>query len=577
MIFLKEQNFKSLFFYYFKKFFVIFLLIVFVTVSFVYYFFTKNLYEELKNNDKQIQSQTVRIFENVTSECSNVYNAVISNNNLKKFIYTDLTTLEKKDYYDSFETVRNLLSSNLMASTYVKNIVVISEKNNVLVSANTLFLKSYSEYKNSKWFETFKKSKKEVYATSENAKDIDDNTTSEYMLLCKNINTSYDVGYVFFVISIDSVRNETGKFLTENDEFYLFDKNILITSEKVSENIDINRLENLYEQKEKIAKYNVFSAEIAPYSYKMVLLSENKKYIKLFTNTIIIFFVTILLSVLLIYWISYTLAKNTMEPISDIIKILEDPKNVNLTLKLHNAPEMQFITKNILKSLDNNAQYKEQLEKKLTELNDALEITLRSQIQPHFLFNTLETIQAVTYELTNTKNTAYKMLEMLSKLLKISFRNDNKFVSVKEEIEHISNYLNIQKIRYDELFEIQWDIDENCLEFFTLKLILQPIVENAIYHGIKQCKHFCYIKISVKESENHIIFSVENNGKMIEKEELKQLNEILEEKILPSNSHIGLNNVNKRIKIAFGKEYGCNIDSSQEKTTVTIIIPKTKL
>jgi len=356
-------------------------------------------------------------------------------------------------------------------------------------------------------------------------------------------------------------------------------QDIILHSDSTLNDISIDKLNLIYKGKEKNSDFNIYSSEISPYSYKMVLMMDNSAYTNLAIKAFFIFFIVIILSLILIYFISYTLAKNTMRPISEIMKIIENPKYTDYNIKTGNTPEMQFITKNILNSFENKTFYIEQFEKKLDELNEAQEIALRTQIQPHFLFNTLETIRAVSFESTKGDNMASQMLKMLSELLKVSFRNDNKFITIKEEIHHLKNYLGIQKIRYYDLFEIKWDIDDNCLEYSTLKLILQPIVENAIYHGIKKSDHFCYIKISIKESENNecIVFTIENNGEKIEPQMLQNLTQILNGELTPSNSHIGLNNVNTRIKLAFGKIYGCTINSTDEKTTVKITIPKTKI
>lgn len=531
----------------------------------------------MKRSDIKLKTQTAQIFENVTSECDKTYNAIITNNNLKQFLYTDFETLTKKDIYTSYSTVRNLLTSNVLASSYISNIIVISDKNETVVSANEIGTYSYKDFSDFPWYNKLKKGNSPVFSTSEIAKETKKAYGQNNMVICRSINFPYEDNYMLFIINTETVKNDIYKFLPEENAFYLFKDDILISSDNNSENINLEKANKLYNNEAKISKYDVYTKEIPPYSYKMVLMLENIKYKSLFARTIIIFVIIALLSLLLIYWLSYTLAKNTMKPISNIIKILEDPTNANSALKLHNSPEMQFITKNILKSLDDNVLYKDQLEKKLSELNDALEITLRTQIQPHFLFNTLETIQAVTFDLTKSKNTAYEMIGMLASLLKISFRNDSKFILIKEELKHIQSYINIQNIRYSNFFETKWDIDEDCLKYSTLKLILQPIVENAIYHGVKNCNHFCYIKISIKESANKecVVFSVENNGKMIDSETLERLKKILNEEMLPSPSHIGLSNVNKRIRIAFGKQYGCTIESTQEKTVVNAIIPKT--
>ena len=169
------------------------------------------------------------------------------------------------------------------------------------------------------------------------------------------------------------------------------------------------------------------------------------------------------------------------------------------------------------------------------------------------------------------------MIKMLSELLQATFRNDKKFISIEEELYHTKNYLNLQKIRYSDFFDIKWDIDEKCLKYATIKFLLQPICENAIYHGIKNAEFFCYIKISIKENKNTIILTVENTGKTMGKETVRELNKILNKNTDLESSHIGLKNVNKRIKIAFGEKYGCFMNSEDEKTTVTITIPKSQI
>ncbi len=530
----------------------------------------------MKNNEEIIQTRTTQIFEAVANECDRACSAIITNNNFLKFIHTDSKKLTKKEIFDLINTTRNLLTSNQLVSAYIKDIIVISQKNNITVTTNNFQFDINSLEK----YDEFINSDRNILTTTIKTKSENGNLTTEHFLLCRKITGTYDNSLVFFVIDTDAVIDAIYSFLPENSIFYLYNQDdILIHSKTEINEITTEKLNILFEGKEKISKYNIFSKDFSPYSFKMILFSDNTNYVKLTIAVVLVFLLITIISILLIYRLSYIFTKKTMEPISNIIEIIKNPNHKNYTAKTLETPEIQFITKNILESIDNNTFYKEQFEKKLDELNEAHEIALRAQINPHFLFNTLETIQAVGFNNTGNNNIAPKMITMLSRLLKISFKNDKKFITVKEEIQHIKTYLEIQQIRYYDLFEVKWDIDDKCLNFSTLKLILQPIVENAIYHGIKNADHFCYLKISINESSDKesIIFEVENNGIKIEQKMLENLKKMLNGEIAAIQSHIGLNNVNRRIKLAFGEIYGCKINSTDEKTTVKITIPKEKI
>ena len=195
---------------------------------------------------------------------------------------------------------------------------------------------------------------------------------------------------------------------------------------------------------------------------------------------------------------------------------------------------------------------------------------LQAQINPHFLYNTLDSIlwmnENGNYEGVTT------MVSALAKFFRVSISRGNEIISVADEVSHASSYLTIQKIRYKDKFDFTIDTQPDVLQRKTLKLILQPILENAIYHGIDQIQEKGEIRITVGMEENRIIYSVSDNGYGIKPEILKK---ILEHKpTAGSGSGVGLKNVNERIKLCYGNEYGIEIKSVLDVgTTVIIRIP----
>ncbi len=193
---------------------------------------------------------------------------------------------------------------------------------------------------------------------------------------------------------------------------------------------------------------------------------------------------------------------------------------------------------------------------------------LQAQINPHFLYNTLDAIGWLCEE--ERTQDAVEMVNALAKLFRISISKGHEIIPVEKELEHARSYLKIEKFRYKQ-FAYSFDVDEDCLNYYCNKITLQPIIENAIYHGLDRMVDEGEIRIGVHSRGDNLVFTVEDNGIGMTKE---QCREILEGSA-GDKTGIGIRNVNNRIKIYFGEQYGIQIDSElDEGTTVTIIMPK---
>lgn len=210
----------------------------------------------------------------------------------------------------------------------------------------------------------------------------------------------------------------------------------------------------------------------------------------------------------------------------------------------------------------------EQTERRKSEL-----AVLQSQINPHFLYNTLESI---TWMIEGERNDeAVFMISQLARLFRISLSKGRTVISIKDELQHAQSYMNIQKIRYKNSFSTVFDVDPSLHSYCTVKLILQPILENAINYGVSSmdiddCGE---IRVTGKQEDETIILSVTDNGIGMSEEEVKLLLTD-SSRIHKHGSGVGLVNVNNRLQILFGKEYGLTIESEpDEGTTVSIRIP----
>lgn len=221
----------------------------------------------------------------------------------------------------------------------------------------------------------------------------------------------------------------------------------------------------------------------------------------------------------------------------------------------------------------------EQQEKRSKELQ-----VLQSQINPHFLYNTLDTIRWKAYE--GDTASAVDMIDALSDFFRISLSSGDEWIPLKKEVEHVSRYLFIQKIRYEEKLEYEISVEETLKEVTIIKLLIQPLVENAIYHGIKPLPGTGKVRVLISESQSDgcvkdssisdnnrkIMIVVEDNGIGMKPVRLKEVQDYLRSR--RPGAGYGLYNVNERICLTYGDDYGVTVEPGADGgTKVTALIP----
>ncbi|MFH5187394.1 sensor histidine kinase [Paenibacillus sp. TAB 01] len=198
---------------------------------------------------------------------------------------------------------------------------------------------------------------------------------------------------------------------------------------------------------------------------------------------------------------------------------------------------------------------------------------LQSQLNPHFLFNTLETINWKAISITHKPSVLNTMVENLADILKYSLDGHHRMVILQMEIKYTKSYIDIQKVRYADQFQLIWEYNEEVHKYHVMKLILQPLIENSLYHGIREKGTPGLIKIKIRIIQSHLTLSIIDNGLGMKPEKLSELRANLD-KNYEKSKHIGLYNTHKRLKLTYGEQYGVVVRSKFGwGTAVHISIP----
>ena len=283
--------------------------------------------------------------------------------------------------------------------------------------------------------------------------------------------------------------------------------------------------------------------------------------------------------------VAYIITILTYRPMRKIMNVINNPKlHWNEKEATKESNELLYITSSILADRgepEADEEASEELEERIRALRQAQFRALQFQIDPHFLYNTLETIKWSAVEEMGLGNKVSKMLTKVARLYRLGLENDDVIVTLKEELEFLKLYIEIVRIRFGDSIRFHWSIDDSLLSCNVIKMCLQPIVENAIQHGLRPKNYLGNITISAQYRDECLRICIANDGEAMADQELDTLNKTLKTGSGFEESKVGLRNVNERIKLVYGKDYGVSVSRSeggedpeaQQSTQVVLTFP----
>ena len=552
--------------------------IPFIVLSIMFYSNTlKNIREEITLENSYIFDNSVNIIDRTLMEVDTLSSSLASNESTQLYTINNVST-------DSFKTISRLAKTLPIIYRYIDSIYIYSEQTDTVIMDNNSI--PLSDLSDTDWINAYRA------VTSPKGTIIPRSKNNVYPQLITIIKPIYVAdekkGAIIMNINAQSIYNSMlYQQYKDGRLFFLVnaDNKIIISSElsyfnTYPDNIGLNTLtiesnpkNSVYEINDK--NYVVLSGDSTISDYKYISAYPLELYEhKLSTMKLQIIGILLLLMII-IFILAYVASVRSYSPLNEIISFLDNSQPPADSIEEEDKNELMYIINSIQTHINDKTKMAEILEERMKLLRKSQYDMLQTQINPHFLYNTLETINWMAYNMSNSENPVSKSLINLASF----FRNtltSGYFVSIENEIKYTKEYINILALRYGDLFDIEWDIDESILSYTIIKICLQPIIENAVYHGIKQKNDKGLIKIKGLCDDNNIILIVSDDGVGIEKDALDELNKTLSETSFTNEkSHIGLSNVNQRIKIIFGDSYGIHVESTVGVgTDVYVTIPK---
>ncbi len=363
---------------------------------------------------------------------------------------------------------------------------------------------------------------------------------------------------------------------TQEGELLYHPKNIQISHNIYEENIGIEPIkeDGTYEQVFNNKKYLVRQRTIGYVGWKIISVSsiDDIMYDEYPITLLIWSLLTGLVIVALL--INRYIVHKITSPIEKLSETVEqfDDKDFDNEIKIEGTYEVRCLSESFNKMRKRIKQLMIKAVQKEQEYWDMKMKLLQSQINPHFLYNTLDSI--IWMIESKRYDGASKMVSSLALFFRTSLNKGEDFITIGKELTHVESYMEIQGIRFEDKFSFEIESDENIKKYMCPKLIIQPLAENAVYHGMEGMYGDGEIIISAYEKNDKIYIDVIDNGEGMTEE---QIEHIMNNKVVSSRrgSGIGVRNVDERLKHCFGKEYGITITSEiDEGTKVSICIPK---
>ena len=559
MLINRQENFKEKLN---RSYVMIILMIIILAILVSFASFFRLYYSENKNNIRQITELAVR---NIKYEYNNIeqYVLSISTNRVLRDVMLNIDFGDNQGVKQSFQKLRDVLGdANYIGTGNKVKIIFASQENKY----------NYDEFQDENYFCAVNGIEKEKldepylgYITEKHVK---------YLLYIQpvftefgserigNVAVFYDLernfrkfsdinestGGVFFVL------NEEGEILCHHKKEYILSK---IQEESFGEQLFCDKDTFILHDGSK----NYFCAvEVMPITnWRAVSVIP----MNTFYNNMLFYLASLIAACIAVVFIAFNMSKRFVgKIIYPVNKICNAMKKTDMIDESDDKlfAEFKFMAVQYNSMISRIKYQMNEISSKETEKRKADMRVLYEQINPHFLYNTLDSINWLVAQ-SNDKNSE-KVLEMVSRLAKmfrIGLSKGKEMITVADEIEHVKSYIGIQQIRYSDSFTTEYDIDKDVLACRIIKIVLQPIVENAILHGFDDLESGGLIKISACSEDSMLIFTVEDNGRGADAECIKR---IMEQTPANEKSGYGLYNIQKRIKLYYGDEYGIEVTRS---------------
>ena len=493
--------------------------------------------------------------------------------------HQDKEDIKNDSFYSRNKRIRRIMLQ-IYSSVTMNDVEIygINETNHYL----SLWSKKYEIPDKDILFENAKLSK----GRSVLVNNINDADTIQMIKMVKDLQTYKPIGYIRFGLKRNYIEKMAKNINFGSDgSVVIFDENL----NKISGIAHDSVLSKLLKEKPSIGN---FSYSEGKNEYTAVHIHSdstgwttvgviplryiNKDLAGIQYLTVIIIVLTIIIGVT----VSVIIAQSLILPLENTVNALEKFSRGDFAVRLKEnrcdeIGKLNRIFNKAIKEINELMQKDTQSE----ILNKEMEFkTLQSQMNPHFLYNTLDTINWLAFKEKQTE--ICNLVAAISSLIRASISNKKSIITIEQELDYVKNYIYIQHIRYKDRFDIIYDIDESLLKQAVPKLIIQPIVENAIIHGIENSKNKNLLYISVKRENECIIIIVKDTGIGMTDE---KVSELLKEPLnaegdeQKAHTNLGLYAVHKRIQLMYGDLYGLTVQSQAgEGTTVTLHIPFTK-
>lgn len=584
--YIKEYRFNSILVKYFISINLFITIPMFVAV-YIAFNYLNNVYKnEVRNANLAALSRTKDSIDMISRQVETTLLSLATDSEVESLLSFSSSDYSKKDY----NMLRNINSIEKVVNTYIyygdfiNSICIYSDKSKYKIVTSNM---NYIEWKYGETLESqFRENKDKTYWISV----IPDKNTISFFRNIPIYNgnkkglvvVSVDIDKINQLINLNKDKSVKDFYiLNKNQIVFSKDKSLLnkgITTTKDLKGVDVYKIGNTDTIKVNDKEYFVYNIRSDYNDWNFVSLvsaEENNAKVNRIKDIITMF---LLFSIITVLIISFFIAVNLFTPIEEMLEILEKKPHGNIqNYSKSKINEFKIISKGLESSINDVQNLKGELEERMNLLKKARSIALQSQINSHFLFNTLENIKWKVMEFTNGENEGSIMISNLSKLLRIGLNTKDYMNTLDKELQHVRIYLDIQKVRYEDKFEVIYDIEEETLSAILPKITLQPIVENAIYHGIKPSDKKCVLTIKAYIMEENLTIEIIDNGVGIEEEKCRVINNELQTEYIKEENHIGIKNVNQRIKLSFGEKYGIEIKSKINLgTRIVMSIPYTK-